>query len=282
MSEFKPAEYWENRLKDTWGLHGVGDIRLGKSFNAWLYKVRRHTVSREMQHLFLPPGSFDVMDIGSGTGFYINLWKDHGARSVTATDLTTVAVEHLRESFPDCECCTLDVSAPLEGDSTTRLYDSISAFDVLFHIVDETGYRRAFYNVAQMLKPDGYFLFTENLVHQEFGSAQHAVSRTYKDIMLAVHDAGFSVVTRVPMFVLMNFPVDTRSKLWKYLWLAATYPARLADCAGYCLGALLYPAELLLTSLLSEGPSTELVICRKREEAGEPPHNDPAIDDQKE
>ena len=38
---------------------------------------------------------------------------------------------------------------------------------------------------------------------------------------------------------------------------------------GAFVGAVLFPVDLALRSLLSEGPSTEIVVCRKVE-AGEP------------
>jgi hypothetical protein len=34
-------DYWENRLEENFGLHGAGFIGFGRSYNNWLYKVRR-------------------------------------------------------------------------------------------------------------------------------------------------------------------------------------------------------------------------------------------------
>jgi ribosomal protein L11 methylase PrmA len=36
----------------------------------------------------------DILDIGSGTGFYVGLWKELSVRSVVGTDITNIAVEY--------------------------------------------------------------------------------------------------------------------------------------------------------------------------------------------
>jgi hypothetical protein len=46
-------------------------------------------------------------------------------------------------------------------------------------------------------------------------------------------------------------------------WLLATLPASYFEVAGHIYGAALLPIDLLLTSILNEGPSTEILICRK-------------------
>ena len=38
----------------------------------------------------------------------------------------------------------------------------------------------------------------------------------------------------------------------------------LAEPLGWLLGALIYPIEKALVRLMREGPSTELMVCRKR------------------
>ena len=64
------------------------------------------------------------------------------------------------------------------------------------------------------------------------------------------------------MFVLMNGPADTRNPLLKAWWLVVLSLVSLGEPVGRTLGALLYPVELLLTRVLRESPSTELMVCR--------------------
>jgi hypothetical protein len=65
------------------------------------------------------------------------------------------------------------------------------------------------------------------------------------------------------MFVLMNYPADTRSKLRQWAWTALMAPAMVSDLLGWALGALLYPLERRLVASRSESASTELMICRR-------------------
>ena len=73
-----------------------------------------------------------------------------------------------------------------------------------------------------------------------------------------VEAAGFEVVDRVPMFVLMNYPADTTSRLARYAWTALVAPAALAEPLGWAVGAMLYPLERALVRRMRESPSTEL------------------------
>jgi hypothetical protein len=63
----------------------------------------------------------------------------------------------------------------------------------------------------------------------------------------------------------MNFPADTTSRLARWAWTAMVAPAALAEPIGWAVGALLYPLEKALVERMKESPSTEIMICRKRE-----------------
>lgn len=262
MNRINPQQYWEERLRDRWGLHGVGCIGLGRYYNYWLYRVRRRVFLRHVKRLALDWGKMDVLDIGSGTGYYVGLWKSLGVRSVTATDITTIAVEKLREEFPDLECHRLDIGGILPGYFQDR-YHIISAFDVLFHIVDDNCYQRAFENIFHMLRPQGIFVFSENCIHGEAIRIRHQVSRSLSEIEAILKKTGFKVKARVPMFAIMNYPIDSKNSFPKIVWQKMMLPVEKLELLGFVLGGLLYPLELTLLSYLKEGPSSELVICEK-------------------
>lgn len=263
MREFDPKQYWNNRLKDKWGLHGVGYRGLGRYYNNWLYKVQSRVFLRSLRSLVADWGGVDVLDIGSGTGFYTDLWQSLKVRSVTPTDIAPFAVEKLQKKFPNSECYQLDIGDNLPAMFRTKRYDIISAFAILYHIVDGDRYQRAFENIYQMLRPGGFFVFSENFIHGDTHSLQHQVSRPLGDIEAMLRRMGFKVKARIPMFVLMAFPVDSRSAIFKMVWNVMMVPVHVFPPLGFILGGLLYPFELLLTSYLKESPSTELMICEK-------------------
>ena len=263
MSGFNSKQYWENRLGVKWGLHGIGYLGLGRYYNDWLYKVQRRIFLRHVRFLVDDCSKIGVLDIGSGTGYYVDLWKSLGFSSVTATDITTFAVEELQKKFPDVECYQLDIGDNLHEVFRNKQYNVISAFAVLFHIIDDGRYQRAIENIFQMLHSGGFFIFSENFIHGETIRGQHFVSRSLDDIEAILKKTGFKVKVRVPMFVLMAYPVDSKSTILKIIWRMVILAVRKLPLLGFALGSLLYPFELILTSYLKEGPSTELMICEK-------------------
>jgi SAM-dependent methyltransferase len=75
-----------------------------------MYRLRRR-VFRQAVHQFLPPrADLEILDIGSGTGFYLDRWQELGFPNVHASDVSEVAVERLRERYPSCEVTQLDIA----------------------------------------------------------------------------------------------------------------------------------------------------------------------------
>jgi SAM-dependent methyltransferase len=259
------AKYWEHRLQKNWGLHGVGHISYGVPYNRWLYKVRRHIFSRETRNIPVEWNRADVLDVGSGTGFWIEAWKALGVRSVTGSDITHTSVERLRKAYPGSQILQLDISGSLEQQNVTGSYDVISAFDVLFHIIDDADFTAALVNVARLLRPGGFFIFSDNFLRGCGRKASHQINRTMKEISIALASAKLHIVHQVPMFVLMNAPIDTEHEWLLFLWRTMMFPIHLVPLLGHLYGAALYPLELCATHFLKESPTTEMMICHKEE-----------------
>lgn len=258
-----PRAYWESRLAQEFDLAGVGFRVLGPDFNEAMYRVRARVFRRVVRRLDLDRAGARVLDIGSGTGFYVEQWRSNGAREIVASDLTSVAVEKLAAKFPGLEVHRLDIGDPVAVPGG-RPFDAVSAFDVLFHVVDDERYARAIRNVSSFVRPEGWFVFSDNFLHRPAARASTQVSRTLAEIEEVVRAEGFDIVRRVPMFVLMNAPIDARGRWLKKRWNRLL--ARLAEdpARGRRAGAIRYPFEVVLTALLREGPSTEVMVCRKR------------------
>jgi hypothetical protein len=130
--------------------------------------------------------------------------------------------------------------------------------------VDDAQYARAFSNIAALLKPGGWFLWSDNFLRHPTERVTHQASRPLAESARLVEAAGFEIVERVPMFVLMNYPADTTSRLARWAWTAMVAPAMLGEPLGWALGAVLYPIERALVRAVKESPSTELMVCRRR------------------
>jgi SAM-dependent methyltransferase len=268
MSARKPfasKDYWESRLQEHPDIHGVGYLGLGRAFNSWMYRVRRHVFDRTVRTWVPDLPTASVLDLGSGVGFYLERWLALGAGSVHAVDLTESAVALLLRDFPRVRSHVGDISdwnqlraIPLEPEQ----FDVISCMDVLFHVVDDDLYDAAIDNIARMLHPGGHFIFSDNCLHSSEIRLPHHVSRTLDNISAVLARHGFQVVSRKPMLFLMNAPVEAgpaRVETWER-WLGRLTRKQ---WRGWFVGALLYPIERVLVRLRTESPTTEVLVCRK-------------------
>lgn len=253
-------DFWERRLAADWTASGVGYQALGRPFNTWMYRVRRDVFCREAGQLGVD-ASTRVLDIGSGTGFYVRGWAHLGAREITGSDLTEAAVARLRAHYPDVTFVQLDITTGV-GELEPASFDIVSCIDVLFHLTDDEAYRAALANIARLLRPGGRFVLSENFLHRPVDRTAHQVSRSMEWIAAELAAAGFQIERRVPMLVLMNAQVDA-PVLWRKAWGAALRASTLTAPSGWMAGAALYPIERRLVRWLRESPTTELMICRR-------------------
>jgi len=177
-----------------------------------MYRVRRRVLRRAVRRTGTRVEGAAVLDVGSGTGFYVRQWVDLGAASVLGLDLSETAVASLRRALPAAEFLRADVADP-PMELAAGQFDLVSAFDVLFHIVDDERFHRSIGNLARLTKPGGHLLFSDNFVHGPARRSRNQVSRPLTEIEGAVLDAGLEIVERTPMFVLMNAPLDARGPL---------------------------------------------------------------------
>ncbi|MGC0250684.1 class I SAM-dependent DNA methyltransferase [Pseudactinotalea sp. Z1748] len=253
-------EFWNERLAQDWTSSGVGYQALGRPFNTWMYRIRRHVFAREVAALGVDSRT-QVLDVGSGTGLYLAWWQAAGAGHVTGSDLTPAAVTRLRERFGTLRIEEFDVTAgpgPFEPGS----FDVISCMDVLFHITDDELYRGALANVAALLRPGGRFIFTENFLNRAPDRSEHQVNRSRQWITRELARNGLRLERRTPSLVLMNAQVDA-PWWWRKTWGGLLRGLTLTPPTGWATGALLYPLERVLTRVLAESPTTELAMAKR-------------------
>lgn len=259
--EHKIKNYWEKRLTDNYGLHGTGYIGLGKKYNSWMYRVRKYIVLKKLKRFRSSFNESEVLDIGSGSGFYIDIWKQLGVKNIMGCDITNVSVRNLKNKYPNGEFIELDISSNVIPIS--RKFDFISAFDVLFHIVDDDKYERAISNIYELLKPGGILIFSENFIHDVSHYNKFQSTRSLDEIQLLFEKSGFQILERAAMFYFMNAPIDSKGIMINKFWKLIRRIVYKGETYGSIVGGLLYPVEILMISTRSESPSTELMICKK-------------------
>ena len=255
-----PRAYWEQRLGGDYSLGGVGYEGLGTGFNRWGYRARRRVFLRVMRPLVAPGAR--VLDVGSGTGFYVDRWRELGAAAIVASDITDVAVRRLGQRHPNVEVTRFDAGDE-DAPWPTESFDAVSAMDVLFHIVDDERFTRALRTLGELLRPGGVLAFSDLFVHGDPWRAPHQAIRSLEEIGAVVTAAGLQIELRRPMLVLLNAPVDAESRLLRASWAGLRAAALRGEALGTAAGALAYPFEVALAAALREGPSTEIMVCRR-------------------
>jgi 2-polyprenyl-3-methyl-5-hydroxy-6-metoxy-1,4-benzoquinol methylase len=260
--DFDPDQYWEQRLTDAYTLGSVGWIGLGESFNRWMYAVRKRVFRRVVSESIDDISNVRVLDVGSGTGFYLRAWRELGVRDLNGADLTSTAVTRLRAAFAGTPIHQLDIGGGPEQ-LPDEQYDIVSVIDVLYHVVDDQRYAQALHNLSRLVKPGGKLILTENCT-VETQNGTHQVSRSRSQIEAVLREAQLVPVLQRPMFFLMNTPIDSRSRIHQRWWSTVVKLSARNEMLGWSLGAAIFPLELALVRLVSTGPSSKIIVCQKK------------------
>lgn len=264
MTDFDAHEYWQRRLGEDWSLRGVGQQRLGASFNEYAYRRRGERFQKVVEEFVPDVSSARVLDVGSGTGFYLDRWQRAGAKEVVGLDLTEAAVANLKTRFPDLDVHLGDISHGV-GEFSASSFDVVSAFDVLFHIVDDELFASALTNIARLLRPGGVFLWSDLFVHRPKVTHNHIVFRNLHQTEALLDACGLEVLGRRPMFFTMAEPRDTSGNVLLFGWHAVMGFAALSDTLARQLAKATYRVDGWLDARYpQESISTEFMACRKR------------------
>lgn len=259
---FDAKKYWDNRLRKNYNLVGVGDITLGTTYNKWSYKITKVVLKRILKKYFTATNCSNFVDIGSGTGFIVNILKEFSG-NVTGIDISPVAITNLITLFPECKFYEVDV-----GNEAIPISDSsiscCTAASVFYHIIDDNALNKALQNIYRILCKDGILIFSDNFIHQRQYEITHQKCRTLQDWEQLLTSNGFEVIERLPNYVLMNDPVDSQNGFYIKLWNGLTTLARKVNFLDRIIWPSLYPIELILTAIIKESPAQEFMICRAR------------------
>src|SRR5579875_2365594 len=211
---FDPQYYWEQRLSAHRDITGVGYLGLSPKLVEYQYRSRMRQVDLILRlHGLTDLTGRTVLDVGAGTGIWLDFWHRYGASHVAGLDFTSISVDTLRERFPDDMIIQADVSdAPLPMPDD-MYFDIISAFDVLLHIVHPDRFHRAIANLARHCKPNGW-LITSDPIQCGLGYVPrrsygiHNKVRSMSEYRLALEMHGFIIDSILPATVLLNTPLE--------------------------------------------------------------------------
>jgi SAM-dependent methyltransferase len=202
-----------------------------------------------------------VLDVGCGTGFFVDHWLQRGASRVTGVDVTEVSVERLEKRFPKARFVLADVSEPgLDVDGT---FDYVSIFDVLYHIVDDKRFEQAVANLSRLCRPGSRVIVTDMFGKRTVEVVKHVRNRSLDRYQEIFSKNGFELLEMKPLFFTLMPPsrVASRPVYWAgtLAWEALTFLARW-EALGGVVGGWLYRVDSGLRRLFRRGPSHHVAV----------------------
>lgn len=123
--------------------------RVQKSARLWGGKAQDSSFSEHLR----------VLDIGSGSGHWIDFYQSLGVCRQTGIEVSASAAEHLREKYSAADGIeiyhgnALEVIPQLEGK-----FDVVNAIGVMFHITDDTVWTDTINAMANSVEPNGFIV----------------------------------------------------------------------------------------------------------------------------
>lgn len=264
---YDPKEFWSKRLEGNLNLSGVGFTDFGESYNECLYKMRRIVLERAISKCKINVPNMRILDIGCGSGFYVDIWHNLGATDLVGLDITNASVRFLSAQYPELNFYEADITSPTLFNDLSSLrerFDLITVFDVLFHIVDDDKFEQAIKNIQMLCSQDGYIFITDLFPHKRPYIIFCQKSRLLRDYVRVLEHNGIEITDRFPVHYLMNAPLDISNgllqKILLHFWWAQI--VRIVERSTHLLGPIFARLDSVLTRLLRESPSTEMIICK--------------------
>jgi len=222
--------YWEQR----YGSHGIGTAA---SVYGDPEKVNRrakqrfaNTVLEELADLDVDIGSVTVLSVGSGTGLISERIAEN-VDSLFGIDFSATAIRQVTSDQPAGRYAV----ASADMIPSDQPVDIVTAFSVLYHVVDEERWRNSISELARLTDSEGYLLLRINWSSEASGAKtdSHFFSRprevyerefqrnslVVKDVVdLPVQPRGFQFLSRMPgsrITKRLISPLVLSAGLWK-------------------------------------------------------------------
>ena len=260
-TKFDAGDYWKDRLKQHFDLTGVGFKRRSAAFNRWVYRVRTEALDQLFeQNEWLCEGKA-ILDVGCGTGYFIDHWSRRHADHVFGLDVAQVSVERLTNRFPDAEFACADITAP--DLKLGRTFDYVSIFDVLYHVVDDRRFEQAVENLSRLCRPNSKVIITDMFGERTVEVVKHVRNRSLDRYTEIFSKNGFRLLHIEPLFFTLMPPtrLASRPAYWTGVlgWEALTLPARW-NGPGQVIGSVLHKVDSTLRRRFDRGPSHHLAV----------------------
>jgi 2-polyprenyl-3-methyl-5-hydroxy-6-metoxy-1,4-benzoquinol methylase len=271
--EYQPQSFWENRLSSAkLDVDLVGHSGLGLIYNRWLYRTRFSALNRGLKRLGIRPQGKSIIDVGVGSGAYIPFWQESGTKNITGLDITTSSVRTLQHTYSDLRFDQIDIAGDMLAVQNGP-FDIVTAFDVLFHIVDDKSFSRAIGNLASLAQPGGWVILSDSFCQHPWGPTFHEYHRSAGRYLAELKTNHLELVHQEPIFFTMTTVLCLQEYFFFRVLQASTAitlklvrriaRGRRTEWANHAIGAPLYLLDKSIGKISNKGPSLKYWFCRK-------------------
>jgi len=256
MASEEIREYWENRLKKKFDIDGTGHISFNYKYNFYVYKAYVRALKKAIKRSGIEIKDKKVLDVGCGTGFWVEFYKNHGAGSVAGIDVTEKSILEMRKRYPFYHFERIDISK--ERLDRMGKFDIIHAFDVLYYILEEDGFDRAISYISEIAEKNSYIfitgLFLDLFPQTGVLYSKHRCYKRYKD---ALEMNGIKIIDSIPVTYLLKKPIPFQNLYSNIKWQLSKLHINLEGI----IGMLFYLIDGLVMS--HKRADTKLIVCIK-------------------
>jgi len=272
--DYLPEEYWRNRFEEEFSLRTVGNLSLGFWYNRWLYKARIRALKNLLKEEKLDVKGKSVLEIGVGSGYYIDFWKSEGISSLAGLDITEKSVSTLKTKYPEYHFQQTDIAGNIDLD---RKMDLITCMDVLYHLVDDNAFDRAISNIKDLSDKNAYIIISDFFLTNPTKPAFHEYHRTLGRYEETLSRNDFRLIRLEPIFYLAHPLLDYSAVntfvlrflirvLWKMVFalfhLGRSFHS-LDKISQETVGFLLYSLDGQILRFKKDSPNMKLLLAKK-------------------
>jgi SAM-dependent methyltransferase len=260
---FTPAEYWRTQLTTGDDLSTVGIPNLGLRYNQTLYRIRTECLDRVLEATSIDPRGKRVLDVGCGTGFWMQYWQSRGARQVAGVDISPAAIARLKRTFPNSPLMCADIG--IDSLEDLGQFDIVSCFDVLFHLLQDEPWHHGVREVVRRVTNHGVVILAEHLGPRAYATdAMKARPRTAYEMVFA--GLGVQIVGFRPIFYAALAPTRLSPPfqiLGLLYWRLLSHMVRQSGLVSDFLAHIMPGLERFLSRAFPKwGPSTHYVLVK--------------------
>jgi SAM-dependent methyltransferase len=264
--------YWKSRVAGQIDLGVVGLRSLGREYNEYIYRRRLEVITAVIRDSKKPISKLRVLDIGCGSGFYVEFWRNLGVGDLVGLDVSADSVALMTARYPDFTFHAMDATDSAAFEGIEGKFDIITIFDVMYHIIDDDSALRLLLNVSGRLSDGGAILLFDHIGRRDYSFVGHVRFRGRETYRSWLNVAGLSLTRRVPLFVFLIPPVcgiKVADYMVSGLYKIAGVFFRLVAPVGRFFGLLFYKIDEIARVAHVRLPNQELLVLSRSLTAGD-------------